>query len=188
MPNILKALNFVLSSLIIGAAVFFGLQSGFHHQYSISTENPYAFESSEIVELRQPTPPEVVIPEVRLASFEDEFAVRPVVRNLTEEDWQLLESIAIAEAGNQGVEGVALVMLVVLNRCEKSGKTVRQVIFAPNQFATKGMCGGNELSREARELVAHGWDESQGALYFHARHYHSFGTPLFSYKDHYFSI
>jgi hypothetical protein len=188
MTNILKALEFVLSSLIIGSAVFFGLESGFHHQYSMSTVNPYAFEYSEIVELKQPESPEVIIPEVRLASFEDEFAVRPVIRNLTEEDWKLLESISIAEAGNQGVEGVALVQLVVINRMEKTGKTARQIIFAPGQFYTRGMHGGNELSAEARELIRCGWDESQGALYFRARHYHSFGTPLFSYKDHYFSI
>lgn len=97
MTNILKALEFVLSSLIIGSAVFFGLESGFHHQYSMSTVNPYAFEYSEIVELKQPESPEVIIPEIRLASFEDEFAVRPVVRNLTEEDWKLLESISLAE-------------------------------------------------------------------------------------------
>ena len=143
----------------------------------------------EVVELPEPKKVEQPeVPEVRLVSFRDEFAVKPLIRNLTEEEWQLLESISIAEAGNQDVEGVALVMLTVLNRVEKTGASVRGIIFAPNQFYTAGMRGGNALSNEARELVSCGWDESQGCLYFCSTGWNYYGDEhLFKHGGHWFS-
>lgn len=142
----------------------------------------------EPIEIQAPAARVAEVPEVHLVSYTDEFAVKPLIRNLTEEEWQLLESIAIAEAGNQDVEGVALVMLTVLNRVELSGASVRGTIYAPNQFYTAGMAGGNELSAEARELVRYGWDESQGALYFCSTGWNHYGnTHLFKHGGHWFS-
>lgn len=143
----------------------------------------------QVVELKQPVieVPDQTVPEVRLSTFEDPFAPDPRLKDLTEEDWYLIESISLAEAMNQGVEGVALVQWVVINRHIKTGASIRSIVYAPRQFYTAGMNGTNELSREARELIESGWDESQGAIYFRTGHYHGFGTPLFSYKDHFFS-
>ena len=114
------------------------------------------------IELQTPAARVADVPEVHYVSFTDEFAVRSVIRNLTEEDKELLMQIAQVEAGNQDVIGRALVILTVLNRCEKNNATVRQTIFAPSQFYVSGMCPGDELTQEAMELVMHGWDESEG--------------------------
>lgn len=143
----------------------------------------------EVVELSYPEEEPIrEIPEVRFTSFEDEFAVKPLIRNLTEEDKELLRRIAQAESGNQDVIGRALVMLTVLNRVEKNGDTVRQTIYAPNQFYTKGMCNGDELTEEALELILSGWDESEGCIYFCSTGWNQYGsTHLFQHGDHYFS-
>ena len=144
--------------------------------------------TDEVVTLPEPKKIELPnVPEVRLSTFEDEFAVRSIVRNLTEEEKELLVQISMAEAGNQDTEGKMLIMLCVLNRCENSGQTVRQVIFAPHQFATSGMCRGSEDAYLALEGILHGWDESQGATSFRTGHYHEWGTPLFQHQAHYFS-
>lgn len=142
----------------------------------------------EIVELKAPEKEVPEVPEVRLVTWSDPFAVREIIRNCTEEEWRLIESISIAEAGNQDIEGVADVQLVVFNRMELYGLTARQVIYAPNQFYTAGMSGGNELSAEARALVRSGWDESQGAIYFCSTGWNYYGDEhLFKHGDHYFS-
>lgn len=171
--------------ILIGLAVKGTIENQFTPQ-TLQHDSPMVLD--EVVELPEPQKVEHEIPEVRLASFSDPFAVKPLIRNLTEEEWQLLESISIAEAGNQDVEGVALVMLTVLNRVENSGASVRGTIFAPNQFYTAGMSGGNELSAEARKLVRYGWDESQGCLYFCSTGWNFYGdTHLFKHQDHWFS-
>ena len=143
----------------------------------------------EVIELKVPVVEvEHEIPDVRMASFEDPFYRKPVIRNLTEEDCDLLMRIAQAEAGNQDIEGRALVMLTVLNRCEKTGASVRGVIYAPNQFYTAGMCRGDEKTQEALALVLDGWDESEGCLYFCSTGWNYYGNiHLFKHGDHWFS-
>ena len=142
----------------------------------------------EPFEIQTPAARVVDVPEVHYVSFTDEFSVRSVIRNLTEEDKELLMQIAQAEAGNQDVIGRALVILTVLNRCEKNNATVRQTIFAPSQFYVSGMCPGDELTQEAMELVMHGWDESEGCLYFCSTGWNYYGAEhLFKHGDHYFS-
>lgn len=94
------------------------------------------------------------------------------------EDSEILEQIAMAEAEGEGVEGKALVMLVVLNRVWSDGfpNSVRDVVFQEGQFSP--VENGryfevvpDEECREAEEMILHGWDESQGALYFASTDY-----------------
>lgn len=104
---------------------------------------------------------------------EDEWEV-----DISEEDGEMLMRLAEAEAGNQSVEGKAMVMLVVLNRVESDAfpETVGGVITQSHggcwQFETAMPGGGywslepDEECAEALELVRFGWDQSQGALYF----------------------
>ena len=140
------------------------------------------------IEIQTPAARVADVPEVHYVSFTDEFAVRSVIRNLTEEDKELLMQIAQVEAGNQDVIGRALVILTVLNGCEKNNATVRQTIFAPSQFYVSGMCPGDELTQEAMELVMHGWDESEGCLYFCSTGWNYYGAEhLFKHQDHWFS-
>lgn len=107
--------------------------------------------------------------------------------NLTFEEQDLLERIAMAEARGEGSVGMALVMRVVLNRSLKTGQSIHDVIYAPNQFYTAGMTAGNDECHEALAMVMDGWDESQGAIYFCAGGYSAYGEPLMQVGNHYFS-
>lgn len=81
--------------------------------------------------------------------------------------------IAMAEAEGEDVEGKALVILVVLNRVwtDEFPGTIHDVIYQKNQFSPISNGRFNRVEPddecyEALEMVMHGWDESQGALYF----------------------
>lgn len=79
-------------------------------------------------------------------------------RQFTFEDAQMLMRIAEAEAGNQGVEGMKLVMIVVLNRVnsESFPDTIEGVIFQPHQFqpVSDGRYYTVEISTEAHLALA----------------------------------
>lgn len=89
-------------------------------------------------------------------------------------DSELLVRIAMAEAGDQDVEGKALVMMVILNRMlsDKFPDTIEDVIMQKNQFTpvSSGRFYEVEPDDECYEaldlIMVHKWDESQGALYF----------------------
>lgn len=80
------------------------------------------------------------------------------VREFSYEDAQLLMRIAQAEAGNQGVKGMELVMAVVLNRKESEDfpDTIEEVIYQPHQFqpVTDGRLEKVTISREAHLALA----------------------------------
>lgn len=120
------------------------------------------------------------------------------------EDAYLLEKIAMAEAEGEGVEGKALVMLVVLNRVW-SGRfpdTIKEVIYQRTgsggwQFSPMQEGGRwyttepDQECREALELIQiEKWDESQGALYFESAgksDWHRKNLEfLFQYGNYYF--
>ena len=125
----------------------------------------------------------------------------------SESDEDLLIREAIAEAGNQGVKGMALVMRVILNRWQSGryGETIHDVIYAQGQFYTKGMYRNDihsvwngDLTEKQREQVrqayaalawvTYNWDESDGALYFCSDGWNYYGKEhLFKYGDHWFS-
>lgn len=73
----------------------------------------------------------------------------------TYEDAQLLLGIAQAEAGNQGPDGMWLVMSVVLNRVKNPEfpNNIHDVIYAENQFYAEGI-GKTEISPECHEALA----------------------------------
>ena len=107
--------------------------------------------------------------------------------NLTFEEMDLLEQIAMAEAKGEGSKGMAYVMRVVLNRSLKDGMSIHDVIYRPGQFYTAGMEPGNDECHEALAMVMDGWDESQGALFFNRGGYRNGKEALFQYGNHYFS-
>jgi spore germination cell wall hydrolase CwlJ-like protein len=91
--------------------------------------------------------------------------------SLTAEEEQLLLQVASCEAGNQGWQGMALVMNVVLNRRTAWGMSISDVIYAKGQFSVIGCDKWNngfiaEEAPIARQAVKDGWDGSQGALFF----------------------
>lgn len=179
MTKVINILGTVLVALGVIGASYGTIRS---HTYTIPMRKEVI---APVIYEVEPEPIEMVvqpIPEIHYAAFE------PVTyRNFTFEEQELLERIAMAESGNQDVIGKMLVMMTVINRAEKSGMSIRDVIYAPNQYYTQGMAPGDEGADEAIAMIMDGWDESQGALYFRTGHYHNFGTPLFQYGAHYFS-
>lgn len=114
------------------------------------------------------------------------------------DDSYMLCKIAMAEAESEGVEGKALVMLVVLNRVwsKEFPDTIEEVIFQKNQFSpvANGRYDAVEPDEECYEAlkliqVDH-WNESQDALYFESKSdskWHSENLEfLFKYGKHYF--
>lgn len=118
-------------------------------------------------------------------------------------DWdadesEMLARIAMAEAEDQGVKGMALVVCVVLNRVwsDDFPDSIEDVIKEPGQFTAyeNGRYDSVSPSSDAYsavEKVMLGWDESEGALYFESTSntstWHKDNlTQLFKYKDHIF--
>lgn len=169
-------LNYIFT-FIIGLFVGIAITgSYFSHDYHMTTHNPestvYIYYTNEANEKAS-----------EVQELEEEF-----YRTFTEEEIDLLEQIAMAEAGGEDTKGKALVMLVVLNRCERDGLSIEEVIYKPGQFYTAGMKPGDDECHEAIAMIMDGWDESEGALYFCATGYNKYGkTHLFQYGGHYFS-
>ena len=141
-------------------------------------------------------PKPIVITEYRTIEAEPEIITEVVYvpyipetpLNLSVEDCALLEQIAYAEARGEGVMGMALVMNVVINRSNKSGKSIKETIFAEGQFYTAGMTPNvSDDCHKALDLVLDGMDESQGALFFNKYGYRRGKEELFQYGEHYFS-
>ena len=107
------------------------------------------------------------------------------VWELSDDDMDILMRMAYGEARGQGIEGKALVMLVVLNRWKSGhyGETISAVV-KPGQFV-KAKTYDAEC-RVALTWVLYGWDESEGALYFCATGYNG-PIHLFKHGGHYFS-
>ncbi len=115
-----------------------------------------------------------------------------------EKENEMLAKIAMAEAGNQDIEGKALVILVVLNRVwgdNEFPNSIAEVIYQPRQFSPvlegkfENVVPDDDCYR-AIDLVISGWDESQGALYFESKSDSTWHKEnlnfLFKHGDHYF--
>lgn len=144
-------------------------------------------DTEEVIE----TEPEVV---------EDTNAVQ-YVYNLSDNDKAILVRIAKAEAGNQGIDGEALVMQVILNRAFGDNEfpdTIEGVVFQKHQFSPidDGAYYNVDITDElytALDRVLQGTykDWASGALYFtsqtESNTWHSRNLKyLFKYKDHKF--
>ena len=173
----------IIGTLIVMIAVIIaGIGSYNSHDYHLQMKpvEPQICEMIILQEIEIELPP---IPEIHYSSFEPEV----LFLNLTFEEQDLLERIAMAEAKGEGVKGMALVMCVVLNRSREWNMSIHDVIYATGQFYTAGMCEGSDACHEALALVMDGWDESDGALYFNKYGFRSGREPLFQYGEHYFS-
>lgn len=74
---------------------------------------------------------------------------------VTYEEAQLLMKVAFCEAGNQGIEGQRYVMSVILNRVNSPEfpNSIKEVVYQPHQFATKGIPGA-EITEETHRALA----------------------------------
>lgn len=112
----------------------------------------------------------------------------------TDYEEDLLLRMGMAEAGDQGTYGIALVMRVCLNRVEDPGwpSTIEGVITQPGQYSTWPgpiqSCTPSAECYEALDWIRNGWDESYGAEYFcmYYLDFSSWAEYIFSYGDHHF--
>lgn len=199
---------------ICGAAVFmvkgigeFYADAGNDASKEEETGEIQITEESVITEPETATMPEIEENEVTERQSVEE--VSECQSNIPSMDWDaedayLLEKIAMAEAESEGVEGKALVMLVVLNRVWSSRfpDTIEEVIYQRTggggwQFSPMQEGGRwyttepDQECQEALELIQiEKWDESQGALYFESAgksNWHRKNLEfLFQYGNHYF--
>ncbi|SHE48026.1 LysM domain-containing protein [Desulforamulus putei DSM 12395] len=99
-------------------------------------------------------------------------AKRPVIP-YTDEDLDLLARLVNAEAGGEPMEAQIGVAAVVINRVKSDlfPDTIRDVIYAPNQFTPvrNGWINrpATESSIQAAKAALYGSDPTNGALYFY---------------------
>lgn len=92
----------------------------------------------------------------------------------SDDEKQMLIKLTMAEAGGEDTIGKALVIKTVINRMESEDfpDTIEEIITQKSQFSSVTDDGryyemiGNEDCELALQMVEHGWDDSQGALYF----------------------
>lgn len=148
---------------------------------------------------------EIEYVEIPMVVVEEEqtFSEVPLIRtsayvNLTFEEMDLLEHIAMAEAEGEDTIGKALVMITVLNRSRHDGKSIYDVIYRQGQFATHRMyIEPTDDCHEALAMVMDGWNEKdiefESGLeeyvpirWFSADGYPIYGQHCFKYGGHYF--
>lgn len=109
----------------------------------------------------------------------------------TEEEKDLLKAIAMAEAGNQGEDGMFLVMSVVLNRVcmDPWPDTIKDVILQDHQFTSiDRRIESSEECDKALERIRSG-DVAPKIIAFETKDskvLDEYFWPAFTYKDHKF--
>lgn len=160
-----------------------------------SIEN-YRLEQEELSEILFDNAEELTIEQTLFASESESYPMSD--EELKQELYfDSLEKFAIcvmAEAGNQGFDGMRLVADVLLNRLESPDfpNTIEDVILQKNQFSSYsdgGMERWNVPSEECYQAckmeLENRWHPE--LLYFRTGRYSEYGTPAFKFGDHYFS-
>jgi spore germination cell wall hydrolase CwlJ-like protein len=183
--KILCWLGIACFSLIITATICFLYV--FYDKPTWEVNEPVSMSKQpDYIEVKRDTPVANLVEESETVSYK---------YYLTDAENEDLCKIAMAEAGNQGITGKALVMRVVLNRMEQWGMSIHDVIRQEGQFTaySNGHFASAVIDQkciDALEMVMQGWDESWGALYFESgtgRTWHSEHLDyLFTYGAHKF--
>ena len=113
---------------------------------------------------------------------------------MTNDEYELFAKCVEAEAGTEGFTGKQYVVDVILNRVDsdKYPNTIKDVIMQKHQFEVVSNGRIYDVTPTEETYKAINTElESQldnEIIAFRMSHYHSFGTPKFHYKNHYFSI
>ena len=195
----------ILGTIVVSTFVAIACVGSYRaHSFSMKAGTP-DIVPERIVEVRYVEVAPEIPAEVSKVQGEQFIVEVPVIRtsgflNLTYEDQDLLERVAMAEAEGEDSVGKALVMLTVLNRVEATGGTIGGVIYAPHQFAVSRMdITPSDDCHEALAMVMDGWNETyldteqewdrtKRIYYFGADGYSQYGEPAFQYGGHYFSV
>ena len=160
MRTLKKALILVGTLMVISGMMLRIVQPTAEAEESIweevnETEETYFKEAGQ----EQDIPVDGPVQEIKTGELDQEptQAAGPVIE-FTYEEAQLLLRVAQAEAGNQGVDGMWLVMSVVLNRVADKDwpDTIKEVIYQTSQFSSvsDGHFDAAEISPEAHEALA----------------------------------
>lgn len=112
---------------------------------------------------------------------------------LPEADIRLIALVTMAEAEGECEEGKRLVIDTILNRVDSNEfpDSVRDVIYQKNQFTSmwNGRVDQVEATEEVCQLVREELNvrTNTDVVFFTAKRYGKFGTPLFRVGNHYFS-
>ena len=124
--------------------------------------------------------------------IEPEVVERTIETPLTDEEIDMIARLTYAEAGNQGEEGIRLVIDTILNRVDhpRFPSRVSDVIWQRYQFSPMWNGGYNAaiIRDDIRALVC---EELYGrvnydVIFFTAGGYGMYGKPLFQVGNHYF--
>lgn len=138
-----------------------------------TTEAP-TLQTQAVPEPETTAAPEIVPQTTPPTTEAPETTEPPLVVDISEEDRELLKKLAMAEVGrNNCIECAALVMRTVLNRLDSGnyGSSISSIIYAEGQFPPAHeeyfeYTLPSAACADALDLVLHGWDESEGALFF----------------------
>ena len=119
----------------------------------------------------------------------------PLYGEYTEEEIDMMAVICYREARGEGIEGMRLVADVILNRVDSDEfpdqNTIKDVISYPGAFSTyrEGDMEEPEITIDCYGAVLAELQERKNTeiLYFTSGGYSPWGTPVFKYKNHYFS-
>lgn len=149
------------------------------------------------VELRESSPVaiyETIKPEIKAMVIEKkEEEIQSY--SLTDEEIDLITLVTMAEAEGECEEGQRLVIDTILNRVDSELRyfpdTVYDVVYQKNAFSSmhNGRVKRCYVKEEIRQLVIEELQERTNyeVMYFHAKKYGKYGTPMFAVGNHYFS-
>lgn len=140
-------------------------------------------ESPAPVEEVSQAEPEVII---------EEPVVMPETTVAAASEYDLLVRTVYAEGYTLGKEGMQYICDVIINRAEQNDMSITDAIYQRGVFTvvTTGAIWNQDplpLAYEAVDAELTGPRLDTEILYFRTKHYHSFGTPCFHYKNVYFS-
>ena len=189
-----KIIATLLPWLTAAGLVIFGVANDEPNTEFVTVESkPVEVE----VELRESSPVaiyETIKPELKAMVIEKkEEEVQSY--SLTDEEIDLIALVTMAEAEGECEEGQRLVIDTILNRVDSELRyfpdTVYDVVYQKNAFSSmhNGRVKRCYVKEEIRQLVIEELQERTNyeVMYFHAKKYGKYGTPMFAVGNHYFS-
>ena len=116
-------------------------------------------------------------------------SVEITVREVTEEEYQLLIRVCMSECGGiygEPMQGKIAVVETILNRVDMGMGTIEEVI--AEAYSTRDNGEPDESCIRAVDIALRYNRYPDNMIYFRANHYHSFGIPYQQIGNHYFSL
>ena len=154
------------------------MMANIHQEARVTAINNYITAAAPVEDLTTPV--------------EEEVIEAPAAPILDPEEYDLLVRTVYAESYTMGKLGMQYICDVIINRAEQNDMTITEAIYQKGVFTvvTTGAIWRQDplpLAYQAVDAELAGPRLDTEILYFRTKHYHSFGTPCFHYKNVYFS-